>query len=85
MEKITLRIDLVKLMGAFDSTVKRFLSTSNSAICDNELLREFCDCCQVSPASPLAFAFLAFSEGVEYGRFTAANGQEGGENYGEGI
>lgn len=85
MEKITSRIDLVKLMGAFDSTVKHFLSVSGSDVCEPELLRKFCDCCQVSPNSPLAFAFLAFLEGIEYGRFTAANGQEGGENYGEGI
>lgn len=77
MEKITSRIDLVKLMGAFDSTVKRFLSTSNSAICDNELLREFCDCCQVSPASPLAFAFFAFLEGIQWAQGDVPENRKG--------
>lgn len=77
MEKITSRIDLVKLMGAFDSTVKRFLSTSNSAICDNELLEAFCDCCQISPDSPLAFAFLAFLEGTKYAQGDAPESRKG--------
>lgn len=66
MSKSLEKTDLVDLMSAFNGTVDYFLSVSGSDVHEPELLREFCDCCQVSPASPLAFAFFAFLEGVQW-------------------